>query len=72
MPLRNRIALAAAFLMAGAALAAPPKVVTAANSDPKCFAPWAPGTKLFQYPRRRGRTASHSPTATSPTPGASR
>jgi ribose transport system substrate-binding protein len=38
----------------GAALAAPPAVVTAPNSDPKCFAPWAANTKLFQYPAKKG------------------
>src|ERR1019366_9610187 len=35
-------------------LAAPPKVVTKPNSDPKCFAPWASDTKLFQYPAKKG------------------
>jgi ribose transport system substrate-binding protein len=37
-----------------AALAAPPKVVTTANSDPQCFAPWSATTKLFQYPAKKG------------------
>ena len=37
-----------------AALAAPPKVVTTANSDPQCFAPWSTTTKLFQYPAKKG------------------
>src|SRR5664279_1394881 len=55
----HRVALAAATAVAGgclgtAALAAAPKVVTAANSDPKCFAPWAGDTKLFQYPAKKG------------------
>src|SRR5688500_16399102 len=54
MLLRTRIALAATFIAAGPALAAPPKVVTAPNSDPKCFAPWAQNTKLFQYPAKKG------------------
>ena len=36
------------------ALAAPPKVVTAANSDPQCFAPWSSSTKLFQFPAKKG------------------
>jgi hypothetical protein len=54
---RTRIAAALALLAAGAAMAAPPKVVTAPNSDPQCFAPWA---------------ALRSRTATSPTRGASR
>ena len=55
MLLRTRIALAATLVAAaGPALAAPPKVVTAPNSDPKCFAPWAPSTKLFQYPAKKG------------------
>src|SRR5471032_1469572 len=40
--------------LSAAALAAAPKVVTAANSDPKCFAPWASDTKLFQYPAKKG------------------
>lgn len=40
--------------LAGTALAAPPKVVTAPNSDPACFAPWAPSTKLFQFPAKKG------------------
>jgi ABC-type sugar transport system substrate-binding protein len=37
-----------------AVLAAPPKVVTGPNSDPKCFTPWAADTKLFQYPAKKG------------------
>jgi ribose transport system substrate-binding protein len=37
-----------------AALAAPPKVVSTANSDPQCFAPWSTSTKLFQYPAKKG------------------
>ena len=53
MLIRTPIA-AAALLAAGLAFAAPPKVVTAANSDPKCFAPWAGNTKLFQYPAKKG------------------
>ena len=32
----------------------PPKVVTAPNSDPQCFAPWASTTKLFKYPAKKG------------------
>ena len=36
------------------ALAAPPTVVTSANSDPQCFAPWDAKTKLFQYPAKKG------------------
>ena len=53
---RTRIAAAIALLAAGAvtADAAPPKVVTAPNSDPQCFAPWAANTKLFQYPAKKG------------------
>ncbi|MFT3953354.1 MAG: sugar ABC transporter substrate-binding protein [Piscinibacter sp.] len=55
MLFRNRIVAAAAALAASTlALAAPPKVVTAANSDPQCFAPWAANTKLFQYPAKKG------------------
>jgi len=45
---RTRLAAAAALLVAGIATAAPPKVVALPNSDPKCFAPWAANTKLFQ------------------------
>jgi ribose transport system substrate-binding protein len=51
---RTRIAAAIALLAAGAATAAPPKVVTAPNSDAQCFAPWAANTKLFQYPAKKG------------------
>ena len=50
----TRLFIAAALLSMGAALAAPPKVVTAENSDPQCFAPWASSTKLFQYPAKKG------------------
>src|SRR5206468_1944680 len=51
---RTRIAVALALLAAGIATAAPPKVVTAPNSDPQCFAPWAANTKMFQYPAKKG------------------
>ncbi len=54
MKLRTQLITAAALLSAGAVLAAPPKVVTAANSDPGCFAPWAAATKMFQYPAKKG------------------
>ena len=54
MKLPTRLFTAAALLSTGAVLAAPPTVVTAANSDAKCFAPWAPGTKMFQYPAKKG------------------
>jgi ribose transport system substrate-binding protein len=40
--------------LVGSSLAAPPKVVTAPNSDPQCFAPWSGSTKLFQYPAKKG------------------
>lgn len=40
--------------LSATALAAPPKVVTTANSDPQCFAPWSSTTKLFQYPAKKG------------------
>ena len=49
-----RTSVATALFAAGLAHAAPPKVVTAPNSDPKCFAPWAANTKLFQYPAKKG------------------
>ena len=51
---RTRIAAALTLLAAGVATAAPPKVVTLPNSDPKCFEPWATTTKLFQYPAKKG------------------
>jgi ribose transport system substrate-binding protein len=54
MLLRNRIALAAAFLMAGTALAAPPKVVNGPGETPSCFAPWSAKTKHFQWPAKKG------------------
>src|SRR5438046_10376954 len=54
MRYRSPVAAAIALLAAGLATAAPPKVVTAPNSDPKCFAPWAANTKLFQYPAKKG------------------
>ena len=44
----------AGWALQGAAQAAPPKVTTAANSDPQCFAPWDSKTKLFQYPAKKG------------------
>jgi ribose transport system substrate-binding protein len=40
--------------LGGTAIAAPPKVVSTANSDPQCFAPWSSTTKLFQYPAKKG------------------
>src|SRR4029450_2356455 len=52
---RTRVAVALTLLAAGLATAAPPKVVTAPNSDPQCFAPWASNTKLFQDPAEKGR-----------------
>src|SRR6202158_2928981 len=42
------------LLAAGAAAAAPPKVVSLPHSDAQCFAPWASNTKLFQYPAKKG------------------
>src|SRR5436189_375899 len=51
---RTAVATAISLLAAGIATAAPPKVVTAPNSDPQCFAPWAANTKLFQYPAKKG------------------
>src|SRR6478609_2263362 len=54
MPHRTRVAAAIALIVAaGVANAAPPQVVTAPNSDPQCFAPWASDTKLFQYPAKK-------------------
>ncbi len=54
MRYRTPVAAAIALVVAGLASAAPPKVVTAPNSDPQCFAPWAANTKLFQYPAKKG------------------
>ena len=54
MRFRTPVAAAVAVMAAGLATAAPPKVVTAPNSDPQCFAPWAANTKLFQYPAKKG------------------
>src|SRR5206468_11726210 len=51
---RTAVATAISLLAAGIATAAPPKVVTAPNSDPQCFAPWATNTKMFQYPAKKG------------------
>src|SRR5579862_6784494 len=51
---RVSAALLAAGSLSAAALGAPPKVVSAPNSDPQCFAPWAADTKLFQYPAKKG------------------
>ena len=48
MSYRTPISAAIVLLAAGLATAAPPKVVTSANSDPVCFAPWAANTKMFQ------------------------
>lgn len=46
--------MAGAFVCQGAALAAGPNVVTAPNSDPTCFTPWASNTKLLQYAAKKG------------------
>ena len=55
MPYRTRALVAvSALVAAGVVTAAPPKVVSTANSDPKCFAPWTSDTKLFQYPAKKG------------------
>src|SRR5215468_6162856 len=54
MFIRRPVAAVLTLLAAGLATAAPPKVVTAPNSDPQCFAPWASNTKLFQYPAKKG------------------
>jgi ribose transport system substrate-binding protein len=54
MKLSTRLITGAAVLITGAAWGAPPKVVTAPNSDPQCFTPWAANTKLFQYPAKKG------------------
>src|SRR5438046_95198 len=51
---RTPTAVVIGLLAAGLATAAPPKVVSMPNSDPKCFAPWAANTKLFQYPAKKG------------------
>jgi ribose transport system substrate-binding protein len=49
-----RLLAVASLVTCGLALAAPPKVVTAPNSDPQCFAPWTSTTKMFQYPAKKG------------------
>ena len=76
MPYRTRIAAAViALLSAGVATAAPPKVVSAPNSDPQCFAPWATNTKMFQYPAKKGPVPDLCAPPTAPhrqLPGASR
>src|SRR5690349_8050106 len=55
MPVRSRIAVAIALMVSASfAMAAPPKVVTLANSDAQCFAPLTANTKLFQYPAKKG------------------
>ena len=51
-------ALTAATFVAGtcfsaAALAAPPTVVTAPNSDPGCFAPWASSSRPIGFAERQ-------------------
>ena len=52
--LTRSLQLALLLGFCGTAVAAPPKVVTTANSDPQCFAPWSTTTKLFQYPAKKG------------------
>src|SRR5690349_22329125 len=55
MPVRSRLAVAIALMVSASfAMAAPPKVVTLANSDAQCFAPWTANTKLFQSPAKKG------------------
>ena len=68
------IVAATAFVMlSSSAIAAGPEIVAGPAAEPECFAPWAADTKFFKYPAKKpARTASRSPTATSPTPGASR
>ncbi|WP_168558790.1 sugar ABC transporter substrate-binding protein [Rhizobacter sp. SG703] len=52
--LTRSVQLALLLGLGGTAFAAPPKVVTTANADPQCFAPWSSTTKLFQYPAKKG------------------
>jgi ribose transport system substrate-binding protein len=52
--LQHALLLGLGLGFSATALAAPPKVVTTANSDPQCFAPWSTTTKLFQYPAKKG------------------
>lgn len=52
--LRLPIAFAAASLLAGAALAAPPKTVAGPGETPSCFKPWDANTKHFQWPAKPG------------------
>ncbi len=51
---RAALTAVAAACLSAIALAAPPKVVTQANSDPQCFAPWDAKTKMFQFPAKKG------------------
>jgi len=55
MPKLKALALASVALLAlsSAALAAGPKVVKGPGFDPKCFAPWTPETKYFQWPAKK-------------------
>ena len=66
------IVAATAFVMLSSSAMADPEVVNGPAAEPDCFAPWAAETKFFKFPKKEGPTASRSPTATSPTPGASR
>jgi ribose transport system substrate-binding protein len=55
--LKHRLSLTAVAVsgaLCAGAFAMAPKVVTAPNSDPQCFAPWSSSTKLFQYPAKKG------------------
>ncbi len=46
--------LAAATSFSAAARAAGPEIVAGPSADMKCFAPWAPQTKFFKYPAKKG------------------
>src|SRR6478735_9252188 len=50
--------IGAAFLMstvfAGAAFAAGPEVVPGPAAEPECFVSWAPDTKFFKFPAKKG------------------
>lgn len=54
MQLRAAAAAFALSLLAGTALAAPPKVVSGPGANETCFKPWGAQTKFFQFAARPG------------------
>ena len=51
---RVAAALAAATMLSGVAHAAGPEVVQGPAADQKCLTPWAPNTKYFKFPAKKG------------------